>query len=218
MIIKASGRSALMLATGLWLCFAGPSQAAAGAANATAAVKSEAAASAPVALSKFAKHGSRKTYAHRKSGPVALKSSDDKKPAATDATADDGDNSTAIPPSVANANAKLTSADTATGNAKAMSARANDMLQAAPADQADSQAAAATQVVAADQLNEVDRALHESKPAAATAVASTDAPAAPVLAGSNENSTWDQTSLIGKIFIAFGGLLTLASAARMFMG
>ena len=211
MIIKASGRSALMLATGLWLCFAGPSQAAAGAANATAAVKSEGAASAPVALSKFAKHGSRKTYAHRKSGPVALKSSDDKKPAATDATADDGDNSTAIPPSVANANAKLTSADTATGNAKAMSARANDM-------QADSQAAAATQVVAADQLNEVDRALHESKPAAATAVASTDAPAAPVLAGSNENSTWDQTSLIGKIFIAFGGLLTLASAARMFMG
>jgi hypothetical protein len=36
-------------------------------------------------------------------------------------------------------------------------------------------------------------------------------------ASSNESSTWDQTSLIGKIFIAFGGLLTLASAARMFM-
>ena len=30
-------------------------------------------------------------------------------------------------------------------------------------------------------------------------------------------STWDQTSLIGKIFIAFGALLTMASAARMFM-
>lgn len=29
--------------------------------------------------------------------------------------------------------------------------------------------------------------------------------------------TWDRTSLIGKIFVAFGGLLTLASAARMFM-
>jgi hypothetical protein len=29
--------------------------------------------------------------------------------------------------------------------------------------------------------------------------------------------TWDKTSLIGKIFVAFGGLLTLASAARMFM-
>jgi hypothetical protein len=34
---------------------------------------------------------------------------------------------------------------------------------------------------------------------------------------SSSDSTWDQTSLIGKIFIAFGGLLTLASAARMFM-
>ena len=33
----------------------------------------------------------------------------------------------------------------------------------------------------------------------------------------NDNSTWDQTSLIGKIFIAFGALLTMASAARMFM-
>ena len=34
---------------------------------------------------------------------------------------------------------------------------------------------------------------------------------------SSSKSPWDQTSLIGKIFIAFGGLLTLASAARMFM-
>ena len=36
------------------------------------------------------------------------------------------------------------------------------------------------------------------------------------LASSND-SAWDQTSLIGKIFIAFGALLTMASAARMFM-
>ena len=43
-------------------------------------------------------------------------------------------------------------------------------------------------------------------------------PVAPVMASrSDESSTWDQTSLIGKIFIAFGALLTLASAARMFM-
>ena len=39
---------------------------------------------------------------------------------------------------------------------------------------------------------------------------------APAQAASNE-ATWDQTSLIGKIFIAFGALLTMASAARMFM-
>ena len=33
----------------------------------------------------------------------------------------------------------------------------------------------------------------------------------------SESTTWDQTSLIGKIFIAVGALLTMASAARMFM-
>jgi hypothetical protein len=38
----------------------------------------------------------------------------------------------------------------------------------------------------------------------------------PVVAGS-QNATWDETSLIGKIFIGFGALLTIASAARMFM-
>ena len=42
------------------------------------------------------------------------------------------------------------------------------------------------------------------------------APAA-AAASSKEDSAWDQTSLIGKIFIAFGALLTMASAARMFM-
>ena len=38
----------------------------------------------------------------------------------------------------------------------------------------------------------------------------------PVVAGS-QNATWDETSLIGKLFIGFGALLTVASAARMFM-
>jgi hypothetical protein len=32
-----------------------------------------------------------------------------------------------------------------------------------------------------------------------------------------DGSAWDQTSLIGKIFIGFGALLTMASAARMFI-
>jgi hypothetical protein len=37
------------------------------------------------------------------------------------------------------------------------------------------------------------------------------------MASSNESTTLEQTSLIGKIFIGFGALLTMASAARMFM-
>lgn len=37
-------------------------------------------------------------------------------------------------------------------------------------------------------------------------------------AASQESTTWDKTSFIGKIFIALGGLLTAASAIRMFIG
>jgi len=213
MTIKASGRSALILATGLLVCLAGPSHATAAANNAAADATSETT-GAPVALDKSAKHGSHhwKKYAHRRSGKVALKPS----PEAKADAADDGGDQTAIPPSVANANAQLPSVDSPTGDAaKAMTARANDILQTAPDRPAD------TQVVAADQLNDVDRALHETAPAApALALASADAPvapAAPTVANSGEPSSWDQASLIGKIFIAFGGLLTAASAARMFM-
>jgi hypothetical protein len=208
MTIKASGRSALILATGLWVCFAGPSQAAAGTDGAAA----------PVALTKNIKHSAHhwKKVAHRKSGKVALRSSARKK--AADVAEDDGDNSSTLPPSVANANAQLTSVDTPAGAAKAMSARASTILQAASDTPADAKTTTETQVVSADQLNDVDRALHDSKePAATQAMASADVPAAPVMATSQESSTWDQTSLIGKIFIGFGALLTMASAARMFM-
>jgi hypothetical protein len=217
MTIKANGRSALILATGLFagllVCLAGPTLAAANADDAAASSTPEAAPGAPIMLNKDAKHASRhwKKVAHHKSGKVAEK-------------ATDGDNSTAIepaaiPPSVANANAQLTQADSPTGNAQAMSAWANTMLQATPDQPADTSSAAATNVVSADQLNDVDRALHENDaPASTRAIASADAPAV-VTRNQNatENSTWDQTSLIGKIFIGFGALLTMASAARMFM-
>jgi hypothetical protein len=123
---------------------------------------------------------------------------------------------------VANANAQWASADTPTGNAKAMSARANEILQTTPANATDAQPAADAQVISADQLNDVDRALQETaRPAPTLAMASAETPAAPAApvtaASSNESSTWDQTSLIGKIFIGFGALLTMASAARMFI-
>jgi hypothetical protein len=226
MIIKANGRSALILATGLFVCFAGPSQAAT-TDDASAAPES----AAPLALNKYTKHSAhhRRSFAHHRSSKLAQKSTD-KKDASADVAADSSNNSPAIPPEVANANAEMASGDVPGGNAKAMSARANDIVQAGPANPAPAttQVAAAqptadSQVVAADQLNDVDRALHEGSPPAATvAMASADtpaAPAAPVMASSNggDNSTWDQTSLIGKIFIGFGALLTMASAARMFM-
>jgi hypothetical protein len=227
MMVKASGRSALILATGLFVCFAGPSLAAAGADNAATTAKPEKA-GAPVTLYKYPRHGTRhgQKYAHRKSGKVAQRPDADK----TADAADDGDHSSALPPAVANANAaQLATADTPTGNAaKAMSARASDILQAAPAQPAADgkvEGQVDGKVVAADQLNDVDRALRETPPASALpaatlTMAAAEAPAPPaaaVAATGSDNSTWDQTSLIGKIFIGFGALLTMASAARMFM-
>ncbi|MFK4628908.1 putative membrane protein [Bradyrhizobium elkanii] len=134
--------------------------------------------------------------------------------------------SAGIPATVANANAELTSGD---DNAAATPVKANALIAAAdkPADQSDGN------VVASDQLNDVDRALQQEQPAeqpqpAQPQTAQQEAPPAqppvavaapkpaPVLA-SSDSASWDQTSLIGKIFIGFGALLTVASAARMFM-
>jgi hypothetical protein len=124
-----------------------------------------------------------------------------------------------MPPEVANANAQLAAAGAPpAAAASAMTDRANDNVQAA----ADSPAApgAENQVVPPDQLNDLDRALQQDNPPAQKAVvAATDAQPrpAPMMASSQPNSAWDQSSLIGKIFIGVGTLLTLASAARMFM-
>jgi hypothetical protein len=217
MIITASGRSALVLATGLFVCFAAPLQAAPGDDTATAGPKSEKSTGAPVALNKFAKPRPTKKFAQRKSGKAALKSLNASKSADV---ADDSDNgSTAIPPSIANANAQLATGVTTAGSAGAMSVKANTMLAAVADKPAAAPSTAETDVVAPDQFNDLDRALQQAKPAARM-LASAEAPsaaAAPVVAGSKEDSSWDQTSLIGKIFIAFGALLTMASAARMFM-
>jgi hypothetical protein len=212
MIIKASGRSALILVTGLFVCLAAPSQAAPGTDKATASSKSESAAAATATRSKYAKRGVRhwKKYAQRKSGKAALHASAGKK--STEVAGDGGDGSIRIPPSIANANAQLASAEAPADSARSMSAKATTILQAA-ADQP----ATDSQVVAADQLNDVDRALQESRPLALAAAEPPAVPAAPVMASSKEESTWDQTSLIGKIFIGLGALLTMASAARMFM-
>jgi hypothetical protein len=235
MTINASGRAALIIATGLFVGLAGPSQAATDSDADAATATAEAPAGAPVKLSKFTKHASHhwKKHSHTK---VVQKSAPDKNTA--DAADGDADNSptaqpTAIPPSVANANAQVATPDTPAAtpvmpaaapdtpadSAKAMTARANTIVQSTPDAPAEAQPAADAQVVTPDQLNDVDRSLPNSAPPAVTlAVASADPPAAAAAPAANpESSAWDQTTLIGKIFIGFGALLTMASAARMFM-
>ena len=213
MMVKASGRSALILATGLFVCFAGPSPATAASTDRAAATSKSDSATSGKSVRKSARQWKR--YA-RRSGKVASKPAEIRKAAEKDVADASTDSALTIPVSVANANAQLASAEAPAGSAQAMTAKANILLAAA-----DKPAEAQTQtdaVVSSDQLNDVDRALQQNPATQTVAMASAKStPAAPVLASSNESSAWDQTSLIGKIFIAFGALLTMASAARMFM-
>jgi len=220
MTIKASGRAALVIAAGLWICALSPSQAADDANNTAAPV-----------VTPVVKHSAHhlKKYAHHESSKEAKRPSDSKKTA--DAAAREPGPalpSPQLPPSVANANAQLTTDTPASQDAKAMTERANNIVQAAADNTAAAQPVADSPVVAPDQLNDVDRALAAAPAQAEAAVAPVDTPQATtpanpanppavVVASSNGDSTWDQTSLIGKIFIGFGALLTLASAARMFI-
>jgi hypothetical protein len=243
MNIKASGRSALIIAAGFWLCVSGPLQAAEDADGGAAAYTTEPAAGPPVALSKFTKKSRHWKHVSSQRKPVKAASrnsteraktsekniSEKKKTLEADAALNDDGSAPSLPPSVANANAQLVSADGAADSATALSSQARDRLQVMAASQSDPQAqspATNTELVAADELNDVDRALSENAnndkdkaPSAtlAMAVAQAPAPAQTQAAAVGTDDTWSQTSLIGKIFIAFGGLLTLASAARMFM-
>ena len=212
MMFKASARSAMILAAGLFVFSAGPSQAAVRADEANASSKSATTAGAPTPHKKL-RHGWRhkKSYAHHRSHRLALKPDTETKAATADA-ADGHESLSDIPPAVANANAQWRPPGVPSDDAKPPP-RANGL----PQDPAD--AKSSNGIVAADQLNDVDRALQEGSttPAALSAMASADPPPAPVTAARREGSLWEQTSVIGKIFIGFGALLTMASAARMFM-
>jgi hypothetical protein len=221
MTIKASARSALILAAGLLVSLAGPPTAMAAGTDADSAAvsKSESAGSG-----KSARQGSRylkKRYAHRKDSRTASKSVEGKKADEKQVADASGGTAPALPAWVANANAQMTAADAPPDSAKGMSAamseKASTVLQAAadkPADAAEPPAD--TAVVAPEQLSDGDRALH---PSSQTVAMASPRPAADgaAQAANSDSTTLDKTSLIGKIFIAFGALLTMASAARMFM-
>lgn len=219
MTVKASAGAALMLAAGLFVS-AGQSPAAAAGQDSAAASKSESATSG-----KSVRHSSRylkKRYAHRKQAR-ASKPTESRKAVENDVADAGGSAQAAIPEAVANANAQMISANAAPDSvakamSEAMSAKANTVLLAAADNSADTPAPADAAVTTPDQLNDVDRALQETPSTQSVAMAQVKpAEEAPVLASNSDSSALDRTSLIGKIFIAFGALLTMASAARMFM-
>lgn len=218
-MMKASGRAALVVLAGLLLLFGASVQAA----PSSAGTKPDGASQ----QAEVVKPGKQRRHSSRRHTDSKTAQKSDDKTDRTDATpqADAAKASTDVPASsqmpaeVANANAQLAAAGTPpAAAASAMTGRANDNVQAAADNSATPNSE--NQVVAPDQLNDLDRALQQDNPPAQRAVvAATDAQPrpAPVMAGSQPNSAWDQSSLIGKIFIGVGTLLTLASAARMFM-
>lgn len=219
-MMKASARVALIALAGLVLLFGGVAQAAP---DSAASNKSDRAAKG-ADTAKPRRHDARRT-----SGSSKAAQKSDKKDAAAKADEAKQDKNDKInksdaempawaqmPPEVANANAQLAAETPSAAAASAMTNRANDNVQAA----ADNTSAESpdSQVVAPDQINDIDRAVQENPPAQTAVIAATEAQPrpAPVMA-SQQSSAWDQSSLIGKIFIGVGTLLTLASAARMFM-
>jgi hypothetical protein len=131
------------------------------------------------------------------------------------------------PPAFANANAefvdaaaaKATSSDRASSVDKASPApaAADAGAQAQPAAaeaQADAVQPKSVELVSSDEFNDLDRAAWETN----------QMPKLMQLTGSSshaelrdDDSRWAQTSAIGKLFVAFGALLTIGSAIRMFM-
>lgn len=214
MINKASGRSAFIIATGLFVLLTTPAVAATDGDNSTADAKSDNSTAAPVThrVDRHASHHRRQT-AHHKLHAVANADADndDKKPVAAEAATDN--NNKVVPdisPTIANANAQMLLAGVQINAAAAIPAGTGAAATTSDHAEADNK----TVVAAADQLNDADRTLQEGSSAPAAAASSAPAPATTM---TGESSVWDQTSLIGKIFIGFGALLTMASAARMFI-
>ena len=225
MTVKASAAGALMLAAGLFVSIAGPSPATAAGSESAAASKSESATSGKSTKSS-SRYSKKKRYSYRKFTRTASKSAETGKAAEKDVADASAGVRPAMPESVANANAQMNSADAAQDSAgdsakamsQAMSAKANTILLAAADNQADGQAPAeGAAVTAPDQLNDLDRALQENPSTQTVAMAQAKPAQQENPAQASNSDSLDKTSLIGKIFIAFGTLLTMASAARMLM-
>lgn len=239
MSIGASGRSALIITAGLLLGFAGPMRATGSAAEpaGVAATNTGQAEGAPVKLGKFSKQRSHKQAARTQKTAKPKSRTDTKAEETTASASHDSNTSVPLPPTIANANANaempagaddLSRDDSPKTEAGALASSAGEMLatnqgDAAPTADNVPSPAAAVNIVPPDEINEIDRAVAENHQVAPSlALASIDIPPAYNIdtgqAAANNSSTWNQTSLIGKIFIAFGGLLTIGSAARMIMG
>jgi hypothetical protein len=228
---RKAGLAALIAVTGIWMSVAGePAIAAAKSAAKKETKTSVAAADRPMVLSKFKKqrraHTARKSRtaqaSHlKKSASKASSKAVAEKTAAKDLAAispkPDKSSRPQLPPEVANAHAEALANDEARNIAALDSTNVssvNGVLVAAAEQQGDANAPVDNADVAQD-----------APPAAPVAAAPPPAPSGKIIRAvssgekpvfkSDDSDPWSKTSLIGKIFIAFGSLLTLASAARL---
>ncbi|KQW18499.1 hypothetical protein ASC80_21050 [Afipia sp. Root123D2] len=233
MQLKAFWRS-LIAAAAIAIFFGGTAQAQ------TSRAATQAEAGKPLALGKYVKHRSRhaKKKATRHSRHVskktAKKSSVSRKSTERTAATKKDIKDSAKTASVRKAAEELSAVANARAELNTSDQRASDMAAALKfytPSRHENANASGTQISASDELNDLDKAANAASAISVAAPApvvatTTTAAAAPVaapmsdqIASSHDDAgdTWGQTSLIGKIFVAFGGLLTLASAARMFM-
>lgn len=233
--VSATRLLAPIAIAGFWLAIAAPAHAGticAGSGCATSASATgemtQAEVSKPVTLSRYAKRAAKKSAlrkrvvakrtarsaksVHYSRVAARVKKAGKKFTAAKPASSEPG----LLDPAFANARAEMAGPDVRRANAPRVADAANDSPIATPAKEPETN----MQLVAADQVNDIDRAAENEAAASPKPEPRTVLKAAPqdnrAAIASNE-STWDQTSLIGKLFVAFGGLLTLASAARFFI-
>lgn len=217
MQIRKAGWAALLAAAGVWLCLSAPVEAAT-----SRAKPGIANADKPIVLSKFSK---RKSHAAKK--PRAAQARHAKKSSAKQASRKTSKISgearaaakpATLPPAVAEAHAEVPASNTFAEDEARNIAALDDTDVVSEVN--------GVQIAAAGQLNEMDRAA-EAAPAPPPPAPAVEAPvSAPKMfttipaadkqaARPDESDPWSKTSLIGKIFIALGSLLTLASAARL---
>jgi hypothetical protein len=178
----------------------------------------------PIKLKKFTRSQSRSARrAQSRKALLAQRAQGSKLAKAKQAEEDAAENQAKTTKKVTFANANAEFVDSNTAKASSSEAAPSSDKASAP----DKAAAAATteahtattqppavELVAAEDFNDLDRAAWEGN----------QMPKLMQLTGSNaraelhdDDSRWAQTSTIGKLFVAFGALLTIGSAIRMFL-
>lgn len=233
MRIWSAGLAALVAAAGIWMSFSSEPAMAAKSTAKTAKAAKATSANRPVVLSKFkkqraaakksksARYAKSTRYAKKTGSKVskvieAPETWDDKQPVRSETRTAASKSKTELPASVANAHAQALAED---------EARNYSALDSTDVVNGGMKLASADQVAGGDATPENNAVAAQDAPPPAASPPPTSAPGKilrpmpsgekPMVKAADDSDPWSKTSLIGKIFIAFGSLLTLASAARL---